>query len=706
MTCKILANLPASLFLLIGLLNANCVAAQNTDTMHDTLSRVIVVADTIKARPAGLVKVNMPQIRRIVTAMGEGDVIKYIQTMPGISTGVEGSSSFYVRGGNLGNNVVTLDGVRLYGYGHLLGITSAFSNDIVGDVAFNVGGFDAESYNLLASHIKVTTKEPNFKEAQGRGSISNFMVGGYAAAPIVKDKLAVILSARISPLKLEYNLGKDMLENTMKVFDDVVAGVYDVYGKATYKISDSHKLNASVFYSIDDFGYGAVDRDSYDEMKWHNLIGNLQWDWRIADKWSLKTNLSYNDYGSSQKQEKRLEGTYNAIGVQSKINEMSFNSVVKYAINTRWNARLGVRGTGSDFAPGSTKVYGEDSGAKGADNSSENFLGTAYGEIEYTNADKARIMLAVRGNMFMGDIVDKFGGGKEAKYDIFNPEFSFAGSVRLCKWMGIEVTVDKLVQHYHTLEGIPLGWSLDMIVPSSNTLKPEESIQYYGGMYFKYKNHRFSAGAYYKELDNLIYFSRATNFFSSQMGSWKSYIEVGKGESKGLEFLYEKTGEKLNYKVAYTRSKTTRDFEGVNEGRTFLAKFDRPHILNVTADYLIKKEENREFGANLLFTYQSGNMESVKSATYIGHLPGWDKEIILDYYSSINNLRLEDYIRLDIGVYGQWKKPKVTHNALVGIYNVMNRHNIFSLYYNTDDKLWKKVYIFPLMPSISYSVEF
>ena len=159
------------------LLAQNAVYSQEMKPMQDSLRSITVFGDTLKSRPAGLVRIDMASTRRMVTAMGEGDVIKYIQTLPGVTTGVESSSSFYVRGGNLGNNVVTLDGVRLYGYGHLLGITSVFPNTIVNDVTFNIGGFGAESSNLLASHIAVHTKDGHFSKAEGEASISNFMVG-------------------------------------------------------------------------------------------------------------------------------------------------------------------------------------------------------------------------------------------------------------------------------------------------------------------------------------------------------------------------------------------------------------------------------------------------------------------------------------------------------------------------------------------------
>ena len=676
---------------------SNKIFSQALRPMQDSLRSITVYADTIKGRSAGLVKIDARSMRRMVTAIGEGDVIKYIQTLPGISTGVESSSSFYVRGGNWGNNVVTLDGVRLYGYRRLLGITSAFPNTVVKDVDFNVGGFSGESSNLLASHIAVYTKEGNFREAQGEGSVSNFMVGAFVTAPIVKDKIAFVVASRISPLQLQYSAGKGFLEKRTDSFNDVRASVYDLFGKVTYKVNGSHKVYGEVFYSMDNFGYGNTNGTSYDRMEWSNFIGNVHWDWEISERNAFDVSVSYNSYGSNQNQEKVMEGVYN------RIEEAVAHAQYTSRWGKDWQLHLGARGTKSRFAPGSSKVYGEDGGSSTQDNgnSSDNVLATVYGELEYRNGDAWHAMVAVRGNGFFT------GMGKDDAYRVYNPEFSLSGSRRITKWMGMEATFDWLTQYYHTLEGIPLGWSLDMIVPSSKELKPESSLQYYGGLYFKFGAHRISAGAYYKELQDIIYFSEATDFFGSQLGSWKSYIEVGKGTSKGVELLYEKGGEKFTYKIAYTNSRTDRHFARVNEGRIFLAKYDRPHVLNVQGDYLfIKKDESSEMGVNMMFTYQSGNMESVKSATYLGYLPGWDKDIVLDYYSGINNLRLKPYIRLDLGWYAKFKRVMVTHNVKAGIYNVLNRHNHFSLYYDSQTKEWKQVYIFPMMPSLSYSVEF
>ena len=156
-------------------------------------------------------------------------------------------------------------------------ITSAFSNDIVGNAYFNVGGFSAECYNLLASHINITTKEPNFKDSDVKLGVSNFMLSSYASSPIIKDKLAFEISARISPLSIEYKAGKEWLDKRIEVFNNLTAQVYDIFGKVSWKPHKKHTINTSFFYSTDNLSYGDINVNSYDKMYWENMISNLEW---------------------------------------------------------------------------------------------------------------------------------------------------------------------------------------------------------------------------------------------------------------------------------------------------------------------------------------------------------------------------------------------------------------------------------------------
>lgn len=679
---------------------------QNVDIeVADTLDAAYTSAHRTIVKEAGLRRINVDETILIPSPMGEGDVIKFIQTLPGISTGGEGSSAIYVRGGNMGNNSITIDGVPLYGYGHLLGLTTVFSPDIVQNMDFYVGGFDGESGNLLASHIKISTIDGDFLKYHANGSVNNFMASSSVSGPIVKDKLTFVLSGRISPFGLEYQAIKGLLKDSPLMFEHFQTSVYDLYGKLSYRISPKITLRGSVFNSNDRYLYGNSST-SIDNMKWSNLVSNLNLEYSINDRWYFKSIASYTKFNSRQNQKKILNGVNNELTINSTIYELMAKEMVLFQITPLMDIKFGITGKFSRFNPGSSKFYEGTSWDEGEDipyvnKYSNNFLGTAFLEYEFTRQNKYRLMVAGRYNFFLkGD--DKY----TPEPLIHNPEVSVVASYSFAPWLGVEATFDYLTQYYHTLEGIPLGWSLDLIVPSSSKHAPEKAIQYYLGLFSNIgKQHRISIGAFYKEMKNLVYFAEATDFFTSGVANWEDDIKIGTGTGRGIELLYEKSGERLNYRIAYTLSESMRNFPDMNLGEDFRSKFDRPHILNANATYLISDKEGFKFALSTSFALQSGHLETVKSATYPGYLPGWNGEITLDYFSGPNNYRMPTYIRWDIGANLKFIREKTTHTLNIGIYNTLNRFNPFSLYYNAETMQWQMMALFPIMPNFSYRIE-
>ena len=218
-------------------------------------------------------------------------------------------------------------------------------------------------------------------------------------------------------------------------------------------------------------------------------------------------------------------------------------------------------------------------------------------------------------------------------------------------------------------------------------------------------NHRFSIGCYTKKMSGLVYFIDATSLFSSAVAGWRDKIDVGTGNSEGFEFLYEKTGKVFTARLAYTYSDTDRTFPDVNDGKTFPAKFDRRHILNISAEYVLSGNGRREWSVNGLFTYQSGHYETVPSGYYTSGLFRGDDEVSLKYYSGIHNFHMPAYIRADMGCTLRYNLASRHPRTLnFGIYNLLNRHNPFKLTYDATDRSWKKISIFPIMPSIKWTI--
>jgi hypothetical protein len=224
------------------------VCAQEKDvTLRDTLPAAVKISHYHLSRETGNRIIKLSEINTMVSATGEADAIKYIQTLPGIAIGAEGSSAFYVRGGNLGSNIITLDGVPVYGSSHLLGFSSAFSQEIISDTYFQVGGFTSEEGNLTASHISLTTKDGNSDEFRYKVSASNFLLGGVADGPIVKNRLSMIGSFRISPIAWEYRAAQMAFPNYLDSLNRVSAAVYDLYCKVKY-IKDARNKTVLIHF--------------------------------------------------------------------------------------------------------------------------------------------------------------------------------------------------------------------------------------------------------------------------------------------------------------------------------------------------------------------------------------------------------------------------------------------------------------------------
>ena len=286
----------------------------------------------------------------------------------------------------------------------------------------------------------------------------------------------------------------------------------------------------------------------------------------------------------------------------------------------------------------------------------------------------------------------------------FNPELSLLARVNIARWLAIEATADWTVQYHHTLEGIPIGWSADLIVPTGPRRPPERSRQIYAGLFTSFGKHHITIGAYDKAMNGLVYFSDASLLFSQAISGWNQNIKVGTGSSRGVEFLYEKDGERLTWRIAYTLSKTDRTFAEINSGNTFPAKFDRRHILNATASLTVADRPKFKTKLTSLFTFQSGHRETVASAEYptaslFGKTPS------MDYYTYLNNYKMPDYMRLDLGCSFSFKTER-PQELTVGVYNVMNRHNPFSIIYDDRSRSWKQVSLIPIMPSFNYSIKF
>ena len=671
---------------------------------RDTIRAAVVSAERLR-REAGNRLVKPADYLHMTAATGEGDIVKYVQTLPGVSTGAEGSSAMYVRGGNLGGNIITIDGVPVYGSSHLLGFTSVYSPLIVSDAVFQIGGYNSEEGNFTASHIGIVTKDGSMDTVSGSVSASNFVLGGSVSMPIVRDKVSFIGALRVSPAGAEIGMVKS-LTSALDSLSGIKAAIYDAYGKVKWDIDRKQSASLSLFSSLDSYGY-RYGGDSDERIRWGNLIANARHTIELAQDRTLTSSISYNRFSSYQAMRKILGGATNDLAVMSSLNELTAQSMIKDVWFRKAAVQGGVKLRYARFAPGSSSSFKNgvfvpvSSPVK--EDVTRTLLSTVHGQLEWTEPERLLLRAAGRANLFSSWRPEDHSYNKM----YFTPEASLLARVNISRWMGVEATADWTAQHYHTLEGIPLGWSIDPLVASDATCPPEKAVQYYAGLFLSADAHHASVGAYYKEMDNLVYFADATQLFSSAKAGWRDNFKTGSGTSYGIEFLYELDTDKLDGRIAYTLSKTDRVFAEINGGLPFPAKYDRRHILNVTGEYVLSWTERREYGVSTLFTYQSGHWATMAAGEYTGTLPLDLGETVVQYHVSENNWQAPAYIRWDLGFfmrYGMCGKHPGSLNA--GIYNVLNRHNVYSITYDPADRQWKQLSIFPIMPSLSWTMEF
>lgn len=671
-------------------------AQNSSSSVNDTLPAAVKTSYRF-----GLKTIHRPIdtkiLDNVVSVAGFGDAVSIVKRLPGVSSGLDGTSSYYVRGGTMSGNITTLDGVRLYGSGHLLGLTTSYNPRSFSLTEFQAGGFSADIGNITSSHLRLESKSSLADTLSASFSVSNFMVEASAEAPVIKDRLTLSGVLRVSPIKAEYELARLFAPQ----LGNANAAVYDLFLKASYQTAKHKKFYLSIFNSHDKYSFSSAP-ESLESLGWSNIIVNFWHPFEIGNRWNGKASLSFNNFSNNQGQQKTLSENKNILSAGGRLIEVDAKSSFYSPLGRRGQVTLGADLTYSRYSIETSCDY-SDTGLLFLKNSKTSFLshtvtGALFSDLIFRKLNKYEISLAGRVNYY-SCITEK-----GTKYGHLAPEGSFSARVMLLPQMGIEATADYRVQYGHTLEGMPMGWSVDLLVPSDAECPPESSLQFYAGVFSNIGNHHLKIGAYHKSQNNLIYYADASHLFSSSPSVWKDYVKIGTGISKGVEFSYDKEGKKLEYSLTYTLSKTDRKFNSLNDGNVFPAKFDRRHILNANISYTILSREKLSLRINSAFTYQSGHHETVPSAEYPGVLLAGES-IELDYFTTINNYTMPAYIRWDVGCQMNFSTSKrIEHSLGLGVFNVLNRHNPSFVTFDTDSRKWQAVSLFPVFPSVNYTL--
>ena len=669
------------------------VSGQEWNLQHDTLEAAVKTDSRRVAEALGRMTTSVEGVRRVISPLGEGDPIRWAQGLPGVTTGADGTTAFYVRGGNMGNNLITLDGVPVYGYSHLLGLTTIIPQEAMSETSLLKGGFEGGSSNFTAGHLKITTRDPSKERFKMSAALNNFLASVSLDTPI-GEKVSFMFSGRISPLAWEYKAIQGMLPDLLDGFDDFGAGVGDLYGKFRWQTGKRSVLNVSFLGSMDGYSFGTVAEDeggirhqNTEKMGWNNMIGIVSWH-MDGNRSFMDFRASMNRYNSSQEQHKYYRGVVNDLTLESSLTEYMFSFDRTESLFRAFKMDYGAKLRYAQFAPGQVASI---------NNVSNTLLGTVYLQGRFDIEDKLALRATARGHWYrnMKDEV-VMEEDEEIKPGRFDVDASASLEWNIFKYLSLEATFDRMVQHYHTLEGLPVGWSLDMIVPSNREIVPESALQGNIGFSSEIGKHTVSVGGFYKQMNDLVYYKYAQILFSGGMASWEKDVDIGQGTSYGAELMHEYVGKDLYTRVSYTLSKTNRyGFPYINAGGEFHARFDRRHVLNAVAQWK---------GFSAAVTLQSGHWENGAAETYMNHVSG--TELIVDYFSGVNNYHMPTVFRLDLGYMFSFETGKVKHDVNVGLCNATNHFNPFMLYFDAATEGWKMIALLPILPNFSYRISF
>jgi len=690
------------------------------------LDEVTITADRPEKQSESVkmstVKLQVAQIKNVPSLLGEKDVLKVLQLMPGVQKGSEGNSGLYVRGGGPDQNLIILDDAIVYNASHLFGFFSLFNGDALKSVELTKGGFPARYGGRLSSVLEMNMKEGNKEEWHGEGGIGIISSRMTVEGPLKKGKSSILLSGRRTyvDLLLRPVLAAAKTENTGYYF-------YDFNAKVNYDFGRNNKLYLSGYFGKDKFylknnSGGVIENVGF---LWGNATGTLRWNHLFNNKLFANASAIYSSYkfGVYDKYKVIKENKDYYAEYYSGIRDLSVKYDIDYIPNPNHWIKIGAISIFHRFKP---HAYVELDVPNNIN----------IREISYTDGVESGIYaedtwqpfqsLKVNGGLRFSHFL-----ASKNQYHFFEPRLSLAW--RLENDFALKGSYASMNQYIHMISGTGISLPTDLWVPTTDRVRPQQSRQLALGLVKDLQNPMlaFSLEGYYKTMDHVIGYKEGASFIdideaTSAVGiNWEDNVTAGRAWSYGFEFLLQKKEGRLTGWIGYTLSWTQMQFDSLNFGKKYYARYDRRHDISVVATY---KLTNR-ITLSGTWVYGTGNAVTLPLSEYnVAEHPAdlhsqsfyYSGEAMYMFgrnvndYGEKNNFRMRAYHRLDIGI--QFHKEKKWGERIweISFYNIYNRKNPF--FYYAENKydettgkyygLLKQVSLFPVIPSFSWSFKF
>lgn len=700
--------------------------------------------ENVKSAQMGVVQLEMAEIKKIPAFMGEVDILKTIQLLPGIKNAGDGNTGFYVRGGGPDQNLILLDEANIYNASHLLGFFSVFNGDAIKNVKLYKGNMPAQYGGRLSSVLDISMKDGNNQNFEVDGGIGVIASRLTIQGPIIKNKASFIISGRRTYIDV---IGKPWINRSD--FKGTSYFFYDLNGKLNYTINNKNRLFLSGYFGRDKFVYNDTEGDFAATIPWGNASACLRWNHVFNSRLFSNMSAVFTNYDFSfGAQQQNFELTIN-----SGITDYNYKYDLSYFPNARHSIKTGVSYIFHTFVPTSVSArQGETEFDLGKKIILYSHDAAVYVGDDWEVSQKLKLNLGTRITSFtqVGPFTrykkDGFGVIKDtviyrpnkivANYNGLEPRLSARYS--LSKTLSVKASYSRNFQYIHLASISSISLPTDIWMPSTEVIRPQESNQYALGIFKNLKDNEYetSVEVYYKTMSNQIEYKEGSQPTDNIYDNPDNAFTFGKGWSYGAEFFLKKSKGKLTGWIGYTLSWTWRQFKEINYGEKFLAKYDRRHDVSFVLAY----EKSKKWNFGMVWVYGSGSRGTLPNGFFL-----YESSLSNDY-GLRNSYQFVPYHRLDMNVtytpdrtkklekrrqvllasYREQGKDTTniqltrkwnrnfSNSFTLSVYNVYNRYNPYFIYLTRDGDFRdgslrvgaRQVSLFPLLPSLTWNFRF
>lgn len=676
-------------------IKSDTVIAFQMQSKDEELNEVIVTAertlqlDQFQTTRMSTNSLSGKEISAIPVLGGEADVIKTLQLMPGVTKGADGTTDLFVRGGAADQNLVLLDGAPVYNTGHLFGFLSVFNPDMLDKVESVNGAFPAEYGGRLSSILDVSSKASMPSRTKVKGNVGLIATRLMIEQPLIKDKLSIWLAGR-----------RTYVDQVVKaVGQELPYFFYDFNGKILYRPRANSRLEITFYEGNDVLSFANLSRASLrnrnitNEFALGNSSQTLRWD-RYYRNFTSTVSLYHTVFKYA------IKNTFqeNRLSVNSSIEDIGGKwMLASDSIKKNMSFKAGVELINHQVAPNRINTVGEISDIL------KTGATTPQTSLETSAFFQADGKLMPRLNYSIGARVSSAYVDNTFYY---NPEPRASFRFAIDSLTAIKFSYSRMSQYLHRVSSAAVAFPTDIWYPVTRNVKPQTADQIALGIQRTLPKHNLymSVEGYYKWMHQLVGYREGASLLLNV--NFEKQLVQGQGRAYGLEVLIKKEIGKLTGWISYTWAKAERQYDEVNGGEWFLARYDRRHNAALVMNYQLSKR----WSVSSVFEFISGSRFTPIIGQYVVPSPTLVGVDLIPVYAPMNSVKLADTHRLDVGIKFRPKPDrKFQGEWFAGVYNVYNRASPIGVFIapNGDGSFrYEQPGLFGLLPFVSYGFRF